>query len=104
VERAHAAVRPHCSAAFALAGDERTRIAVVVEVDDEQRPSGAAAIDAIRRSLAGELDVQLDLVAICSAGSVPKTTSGKVQRRLCGELLREHQLDVIAEWSRGTSG
>jgi acyl-CoA synthetase (AMP-forming)/AMP-acid ligase II len=107
-EAAHAAVRPHCSAAFAITSEADGGVALVLEVEalDEGSPTtaGATLIEAVRRRLAGELDVQLDRVALCTQGSVPKTTSGKVQRRLCGEMLDQNELDVIAEWHRARAG
>jgi hypothetical protein len=32
------------------------------------------------------------------AGSVPKTTSGKIQRQLCRRLLREGEFELLADW------
>ncbi|HZC14233.1 MAG TPA: hypothetical protein VE270_09460 [Thermoleophilaceae bacterium] len=31
--------------------------------------------------------------------TIPKTSSGKVQRHLCRRLFLEGRLDVVAEWS-----
>jgi acyl-CoA synthetase (AMP-forming)/AMP-acid ligase II len=101
-ESAHAAVRPHCSAAFDVPSDGSTRIALVMEIDAGDEPAGATVIDAVRRRVAAALDVHLDRVTLCAPGSVPKTTSGKIQRRLCRKLLEPQELDVVAEWRQGT--
>lgn len=93
-------MRPHCSAAFAIAEEAGTRVALVLEADEEHDDSAPAVIDAVRRRLAAELEVQLDVAAVCRPGSVPKTTSGKVQRRLCGAMLSREELDVVAQWRR----
>jgi acyl-CoA synthetase (AMP-forming)/AMP-acid ligase II len=95
-EAADERLRPHSSAAFALGdgtlGDER--VAFVAELTDASAAS--AAIDALRREVGTQLGLDLELVVLCQRGSVPKTTSGKVQRRLCRSLLLRGELNVIA--------
>ena len=42
-----------------------------------------AVVRAIRRAVAEEHDVRVHAVVLLRAGSIPKTPSGKVQRRAC---------------------
>jgi acyl-CoA synthetase (AMP-forming)/AMP-acid ligase II len=93
-EAAAPALRPHCSAAFARDDGEAARVVLAAEVDDGGEHDMAAVARAIRRRLAEALDVQLHAVLLCAPGSVPKTTSGKIQRRLCGELMAAGELEV----------
>lgn len=97
------AVRPHCSAAFEPADGQGARITLVAEVAGDAGPAGAAVIEAIRQQVATHLDVHLERIVLCPPGSVPKTTSGKVQRRLCDRLLSTQELTVVAEWRRARS-
>ncbi|HEX8743233.1 MAG TPA: fatty acyl-AMP ligase [Thermoleophilaceae bacterium] len=92
-------LRPHSSAVFALGdsalGDER--VGIVAEPADASAASSAGAtIDAVRREVGTRLGLDLELVVLCERGSVPKTTSGKVQRRLCRSLLLRGELDIVA--------
>lgn len=100
-ERAHPVLRRHCSAAFAL--DEATsceRLALVLEVNElDSEP--LEVFEAVRMAVAQDLGLPLRLIALWPPGAVPKTTSGKVQRRLCCELLGEDEVDAVALWQDG---
>jgi acyl-CoA synthetase (AMP-forming)/AMP-acid ligase II len=97
-ESAHVLLRAHCSAAFALDETSDERLAIVLEVEPGCECEHAEAMNAVRRRVTGELDLQVHLVALCAPGSVPKTTSGKIQRQLCRSLLAAGELEVLAEW------
>jgi len=45
--------------------------------------SALQVFQAIRRSVAGEHDLNVDAIALIRAGTVPKTSSGKIQRHAC---------------------
>jgi acyl-coenzyme A synthetase/AMP-(fatty) acid ligase len=38
----------------------------------------------------------VDVVVLVSAGGIPRTSSGKIQRRLCRTLFLESMLDEVA--------
>jgi amino acid adenylation domain-containing protein len=102
VERAHAALRPGCGAAFAVApreGDGDERLVVVQEVRREQRDEDPAeVVAAIRRAVADEHEVQVDAVVLLRPATIPKTTSGKIQRALCRSRYLEGTLEELASW------
>ena len=98
----HPVVRPGCTAAFAtengLLGD---RVAIVAEADLRQLKTpemAQTAILAIRRSVAELHGVLLDAVMLVSPGSIPKTTSGKLQRFACREAYLSDSLPALAVW------
>jgi acyl-CoA synthetase (AMP-forming)/AMP-acid ligase II len=95
-EGAHTLVRAHSSAAFPLEDD--AAIALVAEVEEAAGDELDEAIVAVRRAVADELELPLALVALCARGSVPKTTSGKIQRSLCRELLAGGEIEPLAAW------
>lgn len=99
-ETAHRLLRTHCSAAFALDDELSSRLGVVAEVNPGDDAEVDAVMSAIRRKIAADLDLQIDLVALCRPGSVPKTTSGKIQRGLCRTLLEDRELELAGEWRR----
>jgi acyl-CoA synthetase (AMP-forming)/AMP-acid ligase II len=96
-EQAHPAVRPGCCAAFALecAGEEG--VAIVAEI--EKTADTSALIADIRREIAEAHNIQLCSVALVSAGELPRTTSGKLQRFLCRDAMLAGSLDVLACWA-----
>jgi amino acid adenylation domain-containing protein len=105
VERCHPAVRPGCGAAFAVDGLEgagEERLVVVQEVAQGGDLDGVAL--AIRQAVAEEHEVQVSGLVLVRAGGVPKTTSGKIQRRACRELFLAGELAPLLEWREGETG
>lgn len=90
---------PHASAAFELRpGGGEARVAFVAESKSTDDNELQKAIAAIRSKVAKELELPLALAAVCEKGAIPKTTSGKIQRRLCRSLLLAGELEIVAEW------
>ncbi|KOX12430.1 fatty acyl-AMP ligase [Nocardiopsis sp. NRRL B-16309] len=84
VEAAHPAVRRNCLAAFAVEGRDREELVVVAELDPaHRRADHGEVVRAVRAAVGGAHGVQPDTVLLVTPGSVPKTTSGKIQRRAC---------------------
>ena len=100
-ERSHPSLRPGHAAAFAIeqeAGPER--LALVLEVTRHHREADNEAVfSAVRRALAEREGVLPDLIVLVRQNSVPRTSSGKVQRRATRALLLDGELDVIARSS-----
>ena len=107
VERAHPALRPGCCAAFSIERDDEERVIVIAEaeprrlVDEEEQQR---ALSAIRRSVAERHQVTPGTIVIVAAGTLPKTTSGKLQRFLCRDGFRAREFSVLAEWSAAEGG
>jgi acyl-CoA synthetase (AMP-forming)/AMP-acid ligase II len=90
---------PHASAAFELrSGNGEPRVALVAESESTDADALRRAIARMRSRVAEELELPLALAAVCERGSIPKTTSGKIQRRLCRSLLVAGELEIVAEW------
>jgi len=96
VERSHPALRPGCGAAFSIEVDGEERLAVVQEVERQAQPADSdAAIRAIRQALAEEHELQVHTVALIAPGSIPKTSSGKIQRHACKQELLAGTLQLV---------
>ncbi len=84
VESAHPSVRPGCVAAFAVERPTGEELVVVAEVaDGSTDPSGVAA--AVRQAIWDGHAAALAELVLIRSGSIPKTSSGKIQRRACRE-------------------
>jgi amino acid adenylation domain-containing protein len=109
-ERSHPSVRPGCGAAFAVDADEEERVVLVVELD--RRAQAAAAgpsglipvIDAIRRAVADAHEVAVHDVVLVRTGTVPKTSSGKVQRHACKADYLAGRLAVVERAAASSEG
>jgi acyl-CoA synthetase (AMP-forming)/AMP-acid ligase II len=86
VESAHPAIRPSGSAAFSVDGASQERLIVVAEIEREHMPGRPAAATpaeiavSVRRAISEQHAVQLGELVLLRPGTVPKTTSGKIQR------------------------
>ena len=97
-EAAHPALRKGCSAAFATDGAGTEGLALVAEVDARKASSLAEVRDAVRGAVAGAHAVALDAVTFIEPRTIPKTTSGKVQRGQCRAALAAGELRVLGSW------
>jgi 8-amino-7-oxononanoate synthase/acyl carrier protein len=99
VEEASPLVRAGSVAAFAVVVDGRERVVVVAEVERGRRDAAevAAAFDAIRKRLATEHEVAVEAIVLVRPNSIPKTSSGKIQRHACKRQFLENALDVVEQ-------
>jgi acyl-CoA synthetase (AMP-forming)/AMP-acid ligase II len=82
-------------------GPSGDRIALVAEVDTEQLAKPRAAdvvIAAIRLAVAEQHGVQLHAVVLVAPRTIPKTTSGKLQRLKCRDAFLAGTMPVLAVW------
>lgn len=107
-ERGHPAVRAGCCAAFVVSGRDGEAAALVAEIDTRQLSGVHASSSAelagivrvIRQAIVEQHGVQLEAVALVSPGSVPKTTSGKLQRHACRASFESGTFDELYRWSQ----
>ena len=96
---AHAAV--DLSAAFAVNVDGHEQLVVVQQAAREHRREDMAPVmRAIRAAIVEEHDVDPYQIVMLKPGGIPLTSSGKVQRSRCRELLAANQLDQLAAWTQ----
>ncbi len=97
VEQSHAALRPGCGAAFAVEVEGEERLVVAQELDRQHRQANIdAVIGVIREAVAREHELQVYAVLLLKTGSIPKTSSGKIQRHACRDGFLDHTLEVQA--------
>jgi acyl-CoA synthetase (AMP-forming)/AMP-acid ligase II len=102
-EQSHPALRPGGCAAFAVERGGEERVAIVAEMEPRvlsmaETTGGTNAISAIRRAVADAHQVSLHSITLVPAGTLPKTTSGKLQRFLCRDGFLDGTLGAIAAW------
>jgi acyl carrier protein len=97
-ERSHPALRPGCSAAFSIEEDGEEQVVLVQELGAADDPRGGEALEAIRQAVATAHAVQLRSVVLIAPRSLPKTSSGKVQRRACKSAFLSGGLEEVARF------
>ena len=103
-ERSHTSLRAGFTAAFSAAGAGRERLVLVAEVVRQHKAgSDTALFQAIRTELASTNGVVPDEIVLIRQNTIPRTSSGKIQRRACRVAYLDDSLDVVGRWrSRGS--
>lgn len=97
-ERSHPSLRPGHAAAFALndSGGDGERLALALEVTRHHRESeNEAVFSAVRRALAEREGILPHVIVLVRQNGIPRTSSGKVQRRAARSMLLEQTLDCV---------
>ncbi|WP_245687223.1 fatty acyl-AMP ligase [Streptacidiphilus griseoplanus] len=81
-ENADPGLHPNCAAAFSADDGTQERLVLVVEADGRAlRGGGEQLRERIRRAVHDRQRLEADEILLVRRGSLPKTSSGKVQRR-----------------------
>ena len=101
VEQCHPALQPGSGAAFSVEIDGSERLVIAHEVQRSHLRTLVVdeLAEAIRSAVAEEHELQVDTVVFLRPGSIPKTSSGKLQRQRCRANFLDSALDVIGTWS-----
>ncbi|HEX8198977.1 MAG TPA: beta-ketoacyl synthase N-terminal-like domain-containing protein, partial [Isosphaeraceae bacterium] len=102
VQGCHPALRPEAAAAFAVEVGGEPRLVVVAEVERLGKDPAAAegVLAAVRRAVASEHELDVHAIRLIKALSIPKTSSGKIQRHACRAAFLAEALDVVGSWTR----
>ncbi|MET0409736.1 MAG: aminotransferase class I/II-fold pyridoxal phosphate-dependent enzyme, partial [Polyangiaceae bacterium] len=107
-------VRPNTCAVFAINEDDQEAIAAVVQADrafartlaaaaEAHHAPERAAVDQVINSMcqavAEQFEVTLKMIAFVKPGTLPRTSSGKVQRAACRAGLSSGELAVLRLWN-----
>lgn len=93
---AHAALRPGGIAAVGFEADGEEQLAVLVELRGDGRTVPSELVEAVRRAVA-ETGLHLARLVVLPKGALPKTTSGKLQRRQTAARLATGDFDVLLD-------
>lgn len=98
-ERSHASLRAGYGAAFSVPGESRERLVLVTEVTRHHKSEEDSALfQAIRTELAGTIGVVPDEIVLIRQNTIPRTSSGKIQRRACRVAYLGGNLEVVGRW------
>ncbi|EMI40296.1 aminotransferase class I/II-fold pyridoxal phosphate-dependent enzyme [Rhodopirellula sp. SWK7] len=101
VERASDVVQAGSVAAFAMTDSDREQLVIVAETIRRRDLDWDDHLQSIRRAVTAEHDLPPDAVYLVRNSSVPKTSSGKIQRHACLHAVRDNELKIVAQWIRG---
>jgi acyl-CoA synthetase (AMP-forming)/AMP-acid ligase II len=97
-EEAHQAVRKGCTAAFSVERDGQERLVIVAELlghsNAPDAPDPVQVAQAIRQTISAHHGLRVDDLVFVKRRSVPKTSSGKIQRRACRSAYLSGSLEA----------
>ncbi|WP_373558719.1 fatty acyl-AMP ligase [Streptomyces sp. WZ.A104] len=98
-------IRRNCGAAFAVDGPDggTERLVVVYETGTGDEEGHRAAVDGIRRAVTREFGIPPYAVVLIAPRTIPKTSSGKVQRRLTRRICLAGGLQELFRDERAPS-
>jgi acyl-CoA synthetase (AMP-forming)/AMP-acid ligase II len=99
VQAAHPAFRANCGAAFAAPdehGEETLVIVQEIERTERNRIDAAEMKGLIRENVTEQHELFTRHIVLIRPGTLPKTTSGKIQRSLARKLWIERRLEDLA--------
>ncbi|WP_414620769.1 amino acid adenylation domain-containing protein [Calothrix sp. CCY 0018] len=94
-ERSHPSLRAGASAAFTVLVNNEDKLVVVQELEFRAKPDTTEVANAIRQAISEEHEIQVYAVVLIKPGSIPKTSSGKIQRRTTRAQFENGTLCVI---------
>ena len=95
--QSHPALRQSFGAAFAVDSKDEERLVVVQEVERSYLPrlDIDEVVGNIREAIAEQHELQVYAVVLVKPGSIPKTSSGKIQRIACRAKFLDGTLDRL---------
>ena len=105
VQESHSALRPNCGAAFSIDVDTTERLVITQEVERSslRNLNVEEMVKAICQAVAKEHEVEVYAIAFLKTGSIPKTSSGKIQRPGCRAKFLSGDLNIVAQWQQTQS-
>jgi acyl-CoA synthetase (AMP-forming)/AMP-acid ligase II len=100
VEQSHPSLRAGCGAAFTTETNVQEQLVIVQEVERTALKQLNLEVGNISQAITAEHGLQVWAIALIKTGSIPKTSSGKIQRRACREKWLQDELVVVEQWHK----
>ena len=104
-EGSHPDLRPGFSAAFSAEESSGETLVLALEVSRHHDVAEDGALfHAVRMALADSAGVVPAEIVLLKQGSIPRTSSGKIQRRACRAAYLADGLEVVSRWTGASNG
>ncbi len=100
VEQASTVIQTGGVAAMAMEHEGREQLVIVAEAGRRKDVDWDSEMRRIRRAVTEQHELPPDAIFLVRPSSVPKTSSGKIQRHACLAAVREGELRELAKWVR----
>jgi acyl-CoA synthetase (AMP-forming)/AMP-acid ligase II len=105
IEKCSDSLAPNRSAVFSVDYGDYEGVVVVQELKRSHLRyfCGDLVFSAVRETASRDHGLSLDAIIIIKPGSIPMTTSGKIQRRSCRDRYLAKDFPIIAQWHSAKS-
>ncbi|GAA6621635.1 fatty acyl-AMP ligase [Scytonema sp. NUACC26] len=105
VQKSHPALRSDCGAAFLVEVKDKEQLVIVQEVERSylRNLDVQEVVRNIFEAVTAQHGLQVYATVLLKTGSIPKTSSGKIQRYACRTAFLNGSLNVVEDWSEEPS-
>ncbi|HEY9812801.1 MAG TPA: AMP-binding protein, partial [Candidatus Sericytochromatia bacterium] len=105
VAQSHPSLRFGCGAAFTIDREDGVRLVIVQEVERQylRHLNVAEVVGKIRQAVLQQHELQIHTVALIKTATLPKTSSGKIQRYACREQFLAQKLEILPSLKQSQS-
>jgi acyl-CoA synthetase (AMP-forming)/AMP-acid ligase II len=106
VEESNPSIRPNCAASFSVSVEGEEKLVILAEIERRYWDTNRSAsnnsenwqelVQSIRREVSKHHDLQVHSTLLLKPGSIPKTSSGKIQRHVCRADFLAGTLGVLS--------
>ena len=100
VEESHRALRAGGGAAFSITAEREERLVIVQEAKRGQNAAAEEIAREIHKAVAEAHELEIHALVLVRSGTIPKTSSGKIQRAECRKRYLAGSLNVVWQWQR----
>lgn len=104
VEECHESIPTMGASAFSVTRNGTENLIVACEVQRSLEDDWDPVINEIRKRITRDHELPPDAVYLVRYGSLPKTSSGKVQRHACRLDFEHERLRIISKWESWSNG
>ena len=99
----HTGLRPFSGAAFSVGEDGEERLVLVQEVDRSalRNLDPNKVITTIREAILARHEIVPYAIFLIKPATIPKTSSGKIQRHACRDAYLADRLHIVGNWRQG---
>lgn len=100
VEECHPALKANGGAAFSVEVEDEERLVIVQEVERSylRDLDVGEVVGSILQAVSEQHELQVHAVVLIKTSSIPKTSSGKIQRHACRNGFLHKTLNTVGEW------
>ncbi|MEN8220455.1 MAG: AMP-binding protein, partial [Pseudomonadota bacterium] len=83
-------------------GSDRRQIEVIPSIEPKRRQplNVEEAVNTIRKAVSEQHEISVYAVLLLRVASIPKTSSGKIQRHACREQFLTDSLNIVGKWQQ----